>query len=131
MASNTQSNNTILVVEENQRTAFLLDFLLTREGYRVVSVNPTHQHSAFDQEEQPPRLILIGGKLSFADDNRMITLIRKQQNLQAVPIIVLVENFVKDKMLTALNAGANDFLLQPFDTQELVAQISRHTISLH
>lgn len=131
MASTNESNDTILVVEENQRTAFLLEFLLTREGYRVAYANPSHPHGAMEGEKQPPKLILMGSRVSFADNNRMITQIRKANGWKSVPIIVLIESFVKEKMLNALDAGANDFLLQPFDTQELVAQITRHTALMH
>ncbi|MDH5179086.1 MAG: response regulator [Gammaproteobacteria bacterium] len=131
MAASIKTNNTILIVEENQRMAFLLDFLLSREGYQVVSMNPVQEHEAIADDIQPPKLIIMGSRISFANNNRLITRIRNQQRWKSVPIIILIETFIKEKMKNALDAGANDFLLQPFDSKELVAQITRHTVCVH
>lgn len=131
MVSSSECNNTILVVEENQRIAFLLDFLLSREGYRVINVNPTRKQETIVEDEQPPKLIIMGSRVSFANNSSMISQIRNQQLWKRVPIIVLIDTYIKDKMREALNAGANDFLMQPFDSKELVAQITRHTVSVH
>ena len=61
----------------------------------------------------------------------MISNIRNQKSWENVPILILINNYEKQKMQRALEAGANDFLLQPFDQRELMAQIERHMVSLH
>ena len=131
MTNACEVKETILVVEDDQRMAFLLDFLLSREGYEVVSVNPAAQQGAIASGKKRPKLIILGDQVSFADNNRMIANIRSHQEWKMVPIIILIDNYIKEKMMRALDAGANDFLMQPFDSKELVAQIDRHTISLH
>lgn len=124
-------NNTILVVEEDARMAFLLDYLLSREGFNVIAINPHHQNHVMQEGNLSPRLIIMGNKASSDNDSGMITDIRRQQGWQNVPILVLVSNYEKQKMQRALDAGASDFLMQPFDQRELMAQIERHTITLH
>ena len=124
-------NNTILVVEEDARMAFLLDYLLSREGFTVISINPHHQNHVMQDGRLSPRLIIMGNKASCDNDSGMITDIRRQQGWQNVPILVLVSNYEKKKMQRAIDAGANDFLMQPFDQQELMAQIERHSIIIH
>lgn len=131
MANAVEVNNTILVVEEDQRIAFLLDFLLSREGYQVINVTPTQRYQAISGNTHPPKLIIMGSRVSFADNNELISRVRNHQQWKTVPIIVLIDTYVKEKMLGALDAGANDFLMQPFDSNELMAQISRHTVSVH
>ena len=124
-------NNTILVVEEDARMAFLLDYLLSREGYRVIAINPHHQNHVMNDENLSPKLIIMGNKASCDNNSGMIARIRNQAALKNVPILILVSNYEKQKMQRALEAGANDFLMQPFDQRELMAQIERHTVSLH
>lgn len=124
-------NNTILVVEEDARMAFLLDYLLSREGFRVIAINPGHQNHIMQDTCPSPRLIIMGNKVSCENDSGMITSIRNKQGWKNVPILVLVSNFEKQKMERALQAGANDFLMQPFDQRELMMQIERHMTSLH
>ena len=125
------ANNTILLVEEDARMAFLLDYLLSREGYRVIAINPHHQNHVMNDENLSPKLIIMGNKASCDNNSGMIARIRNQAALKNVPILILVSNYEKQKMQRALEAGANDFLMQPFDQRELMAQIERHTVSLH
>ncbi len=124
-------NNTILVVEEDARMAFLLDYLLSREGFNVIAVNPHHQNHVMQDGNLSPCLIIMGHKASSDNDSGMIMNIRNTQGWRNVPILVLVSNYEKQKMQRALEAGANDFLMQPFDQRELMAQIERHMINLH
>lgn len=124
-------NKTILVVEEDARMAFLLDYLLSREGFKVIAINPSHQNHVMQDGNLSPRLIIMGNKASCDNDSGMITRIRDQQGWKHVPILVLVSNYEKQKMQRALEAGANDFLMQPFDQRELMAQIERHMVILH
>ena len=130
MAAATE-NNTILVVEDDARTAFLLDYLLSREGYRVIAINPYHYNLIIRDEALSPRLIIMGNKISCENDSGMILDIRSHDGWQDVPILVLVSNYEKQKMQRAMEAGANDFLMQPFDQRELMMQIERHTVNLH
>jgi len=125
------ANNTILVVEDDARMAFLLDYLLSREGFKVIAINPSHQNHVMQGGGLSPRLIIMGNKASCDNDSGMISNIRSQQGWKNVPILILVSNYEKQKMQRALEAGANDFLMQPFDQRELMAQIERHMVSLH
>ena len=124
-------NNTILVVEEDARMAFLLDYLLSREGYKVIAINPGHQNHIMQQGNMTPRLIIMGNKASVENDSGMISDIRNQDDWKNVPILVLVSNYEKQKMERAMQAGANDFLMQPFDQRELMMQVERHMVSMH
>lgn len=124
-------NKTILVVEEDARMAFLLDYLLSREGFKVIAINPRHQNHVMQGGNPSPHLIIMGNKASCENDSGMITRIRDQQGWKHVPILVLVSNYEKQKMQRALEAGANDFLMQPFDQRELMAHIERHMVTLH
>ena len=127
----TDLNNTILVVEEDARMAFLLDYLLSREGYKVIAINPGHQNHIMQQNSMTPHLIIMGNKPSVDNDSGMISNIRNQDDWKNVPILVLVSNYEKQKMDRAMQAGANDFLMQPFDQRELMMQVERHMVSVH
>ncbi len=126
-----KTNNTILVVEEDPRMAFLLDYLLSREGYKVIAINPNHQNHIMQEGCLSPCLIIMGNRVSSKNNSGMITDIRNLQGWKNIPILILVSIYEKQKMQQALEAGANDFLMQPFDQRELMAQIERHMVNLH
>jgi DNA-binding response OmpR family regulator len=93
----------ILVVDEDEQIAYLLDYLLSREGYRVTTITQKDQASRVIDENEPPHLVFMGDMISYADNNQIIQDITR-----------------------ALSAGATDFIVQPFNSAELVAQIERH-----
>lgn len=125
----TLSQGTILIVENNEPTAYLLDFLLSREGYKVISViNDEQLHDSL--QLSPPQLIIINSRLSYQQGNQLIVMCRAQHGWQDVPILMLSPDYVSDEISSALNAGANDYIVQPFQHAELIGQVGRHVHSL-
>ncbi|MCL2089307.1 MAG: response regulator transcription factor [Oscillospiraceae bacterium] len=109
----------ILVVDDDTNICELLRLYLEKEGYGVVI--------AYDGEEaltkfsaQSPNLVLLDVMLPNLDGWQVCREIRKKSN---VPIIMLTakgETF--DKVL-GLELGADDYVVKPFDTKEIVARI--------
>jgi len=122
-------NKTILVVEEDQLISFLLEYLLCREGYRVISITPAQHEYYFARIELPPHLIIMGDKLSDVDNNRLISGIRNSQTWREVPIILLTQYHEKHSIERALDSGADDILMQPFHQRALMAQIEHHIVN--
>ena len=122
-------NKTILVVEEDQLIAFLLEYLLHREGYRVITITPVQYEHYFAGIKLPPQLIIMGDKLSHQANNRLINDIRNCQAWREVPIILLTRHHEKQAIERALDSGADDILMQPFHQSELMAQIERHIVN--
>ena len=124
-----EKNKTILVVEENQLIAFLLEYLLRREGYRVISITPQQYEHYFAGIKLPPQLIIMGDKLSQRANGRLISDIRNCQAWREVPIILLTRHHEKQAIERALDSGADDILMQPFHQSELMAQVERHIVN--
>ncbi len=116
----------ILVVDNDEQIAYLLDYLLSREGFRVTTVTSPAQASKVIGESEPPQMVFMGDMISSADNNSMIANIRELQRWKNVPIIIMAANYIKNEITQALKAGATDFIVQPFNSAELVAQIERH-----
>ncbi len=116
----------ILVVDEDEQIAYLLDYLLSREGFRVTTVTQRDQASRVIDENEPPHMVFMGEMISYADDNHIIQAIRDKQRWKRVPIIIMAANYIKQDITQALTAGATDFIVQPFNSAELLAQIERY-----
>lgn len=129
MNINMFSQGTILVIENNEPSAYLLDFLLSREGYKVISATSDEQLND-SLQLNPPQLIILNSRLSYQHSDQLITLCRAQGGWQEIPILMLSTDYVSDEISSALNAGANDYIVQPFNHMELIGQIGRHVHSL-
>lgn len=108
----------ILVVDADPTNAKLLRFLLTDEGYEVVTAKtPTEALANIDQE--PVNLIILDTALPEMDGLQLCCEIRLRHTM---PIMfVSAQGEVKDKV-TALRAGADDYVVKPFDPNEVLAR---------
>lgn len=109
----TQQLCTLLLVEEEpilrEITAFRLELL----GYEVVSWEGAHQANVWLQG-QLPGLILVGqvaetGALEFLNH------LSNDQRTSEIPVVFLSGSSDLDEVQKAYNAGADEFLVTPYD----------------
>ena len=122
---------TILVIQDNQKSAYLLDFLLSREGYEVIAATGCYETETLIGKILPPKLIILDFGISKANNNRLIAMIKKRTDWGNTPVLMLVSQYDKTRVTSALDAGASDYILQPYSHDELLKQIHRHSESVH
>lgn len=109
----------ILVVDDDLNICELLRLYLTKEGYDVVIANDGMSAVTTFQEESPS-LVLLDIMLPKLDGWQVCREIRK---FSETPIIMLTaKGEVFDRVL-GLELGADDYVVKPFDTKEIVARI--------
>lgn len=109
----------ILVVDDEDPIAKILDFNLRKEGYDVIVANDGEKavELAFSED---PDLILLDLMLPKKDGMEVCREVRAQKN---IPIIMLTaKNSEIDKVL-GLEFGADDYVTKPFSTRELMARV--------
>ena len=116
---------TVLVVEDDQHIAEVLRFMLERQGYRVVHLADGRAASAHVAASQAPGLVLLDVMLPYVDGFEIVGLIRAQPGWQEVPVLMLTAKNTERDTVRALDAGANDFVIKPFQPQELLARVRR------
>ena len=122
---------TILVIQDDRKSAFLLDYLLSREGYQVIATNGVYETETLIGKIHPPKLIILDIGISNANENKLIALIKEKTEWGNTPVLLLVSEYNQTQVSSALNAGANDYIVQPFTHSELLTQIHRHSESVH
>jgi DNA-binding response OmpR family regulator len=110
----------ILIVEDEfpMRTA-LVD-VLEGEGYRVLTAVDGESALSRAIKEQPD-LILLDVMMPKLDGFGVCAELRRMGN--AVPILMLTAKGQVDDRITGLDAGADDYLVKPFSTEELLARV--------
>ena len=109
----------ILIVDDDNNIAELISLYLTKECYDTHIVNDGEEAlRAF--EEYNPNMILLDLMLPGIDGYQVCREIRTHSN---VPIIMLsAKGEIFDKVL-GLELGADDYIMKPFDSKELVARV--------
>lgn len=109
----------IMVVDDDKNICELLRLYLEKEGYQVVIANDGKEAVELN-EKGDPELILLDIMLPQLDGWQVCREIRKKSQ---VPIIMLTaKGEVFDKVL-GLELGADDYIVKPFETKEVVARI--------
>ena len=109
----------ILIVDDDNNIAELISLYLTKECYDTHIVNDGEEAlAAFDT--YGPNMILLDLMLPGIDGYQVCREIRTKSN---VPIIMLsAKGEIFDKVL-GLELGADDYIMKPFDSKELVARV--------
>ena len=113
------SKQKIMIVDDDNNIAELISLYLTKECFECKIVNDGEEAlSAFPSFQ--PNLILLDLMLPGMDGYQVCREIRHKSN---VPIIMLsAKGEVFDKVL-GLELGADDYMIKPFDSKELVARV--------
>lgn len=114
-----------LVVEDDDHIAHLLQFMLERQNYRVHLARDGRAGKALIETIPPPAFALLDVMLPFHDGFELVGVVRAQPGWQQVPVIMLTAKTQERDIVRALDAGANDYVLKPFQPQELLARVRR------
>lgn len=126
MTSNQQNTSSVLVIEDDEHIAHLLKFMLERQGYRVDAAADGRAASDFIKNSTTiPSLILLDVMLPYVDGFELVSIARAREDWKTVPIIMLTAKTMEQDIVRALDAGANDYIMKPFQPNELLARLRR------
>jgi two-component system, OmpR family, KDP operon response regulator KdpE len=109
----------ILVIDDEVQICKLLEITLQSNDYKVIQAN-TARDGMIAAASHSPDLILLD--IGLPDENGQEVL-RKLREWYNKPIIILSVQSDEANIVKALDNGANDYLVKPFRTGELLARI--------
>lgn len=125
MVTDTQVAQSILIVEDDEDMVTLLQFFLEREGYQVILAKDGRQAREFIETLSPPKLALLDVMLPYHSGFDLVMQIKKKDSWKDVPILMLTAGTAERDIVRALDAGANDYIIKPFNPKELMARLRR------
>jgi putative two-component system response regulator len=114
----------ILLAEDNHFYRHAVASTLKEWGYEVIAVGDGV--AALDvlvSQPNPPRLAVLDWVMPKMDGLELCTRIRALRLPESPYLIVLTAKTAKADIISALNAGADDYVTKPFDREELQARI--------
>lgn len=120
--SQKQYKPNILVVEDEEPIALLVQYNLDKAGYDTRWAN-TGGKALDEIEKQVPDLILMDWMLPEISGIELSRQIRKNELLKGIPIIMLTARGQEEDKIKGFDAGVDDYVIKPFSVKELQARI--------
>ena len=112
----------ILVVEDEEPLAVLLQYNLEAEGFRVAAVQRGDE-AELAVAEDPPDLIILDWMLPGISGIELCRRLRSGRQASAIPIILLTARGEESDRIRGLTTGADDYVVKPFSVPELLARV--------
>ncbi len=113
------NNSDILIIDDEAPIRKMLEIALEANGYKV-SQAATAREGRIAAAMHQPDLILLDLGLPDGDGQEVLQSLREWYTK---PIVILSARSAEEEVVKALDRGANDYLIKPFRTGELLARI--------
>ena len=114
----------ILIVDDERAIADLLKLHLEEEGYVILTAQSVDKALKL-LEQGPVDLVMLDIGLPKLDGNTLCELIKTDETLKHIKVIMLTGKRLVGDMETAFSAGADLYMNKPYEWQRLLAHIQK------
>lgn len=112
----------ILVVDDEEDLQELVEYNLSKEGYRVTCVS-TGEQAIREARTQAPALIVLDLLLPNVDGLEVCKILKQDSRTKHIPIVMLTAKSEEADHVTGLELGADDYITKPFSPRVLLARV--------
>lgn len=112
----------ILAVDDNSVSLATIEQAL-KEKYEVIPLNSGVRALQYLKKNRPD-LILLDVRMASKDGVETLREIREMENCQNIPVIMLTSQNDKHTVLESFMLGADNYILKPFNVQDLHERIA-------
>jgi two-component system phosphate regulon response regulator PhoB len=113
----------VFLVEDEQSIITLVEYNLKKEGFKV-QFSSNGEEALKEIKAQEPDIVLLDWMLPDLSGLDICKSLKKDKKFQDIPIIMLTAKGQEEDKVSALNAGADDYITKPFGHAELIARIN-------
>ncbi|EHJ95441.1 phosphate regulon transcriptional regulator PhoB [Agrobacterium tumefaciens] len=112
----------VMIVEDEEALSVLLRYNLEAEGYLVETIGHGEEADIVLQESVPD-LLILDWMLPGVSGIELCRRLRARPNTERLPVIMLTARGEETERVRGLATGADDYLVKPFSTPELMARV--------
>jgi len=113
----------VFLVEDEQSIITLVEYNLKKEGFKV-AFSSNGEEALKEIKSYEPDIVLLDWMLPDLSGIDVCKSLKKDTKFQDIPIIMLTAKGEEEDKVSALNAGADDYITKPFGHAELIARIN-------
>lgn len=113
---------TIVIADDEPHVLRSLEFILKKQGYRVVTA--CNGEEAFDRvQESKPDLVFLDIQMPKMDGNTVLRKLREIVEYQDLYIVMITAKGQEVDRLNSLESGANEYITKPYSPRKLVSRV--------
>jgi len=116
------TTNNILLVEDEPAIREMVSLALERAGFSVVQAADAEEGERLLADALPD-LLLLDWMLPGISGIEMARRLRRDEYTRDLPVIILTARGEEDDRIRGLDVGADDYVVKPFSTRELISRI--------
>lgn len=114
---------TVLIVDDSRTSRRILRNLLEENGFTVVGDAENGELGYVKYKELKPDIVTMDITMPGMDGIEALSLIKRED--ENARVIMITAAGQKEKMVTALKRGADEFITKPFDEKEIISVLNR------
>ena len=104
----------ILVVDDSKTMRRILSQLLKKMGYEVLEAGDGVEAIQILQLNADIELLITDWNMPNMDGLELLQIVRKEEKFKDLKIVMVTANTGRAEVITALKAGANNYIAKPF-----------------
>ncbi|TPN83143.1 response regulator transcription factor [Mesorhizobium sp. CU2] len=113
----------VLICDDDPLLLELMEFRLRAKGYEVDKA--VDGAEALSKAQDRPDIIVLDAMMPKADGIEVLARIKGDPALSDTPVVMLTARKAEKDIVSALEKGADDYLVKPFIPEELLARLAR------
>ncbi|HWB60798.1 MAG TPA: response regulator [Chthoniobacteraceae bacterium] len=113
----------ILIAEDHHVSRHLLERNLANWGFQAVTVEDGEAALRILEGNNPPPIALLDWMMPKMDGSQVCQRVRQNKDLPYIYLIMLTAKSQKEDVASGLDSGADDYVIKPFDADELRARL--------
>lgn len=121
----TQASHTVLVVDDTPVTLRLLCSILQGANFRILTAGGSEEALQLIKT-QTPDIILLDAMMPGMNGFSLCRRLKQSDKYSDIPVIFITSLSQQEDIMEGFNAGGNDYIVKPFNRQELLARVRNH-----
>ncbi|HEU4901160.1 MAG TPA: response regulator [Flavisolibacter sp.] len=124
----TETDNSILLIDDDNRNIFALSAVLRAKGYKIVSALSAQEGIARMRSDKGIKVVLLDMMMPDMDGYQALHILKNDSELSAIPVFAVTAQAMVGDRERCLEAGADEYISKPVDVDFLLQLLKAHKV---
>jgi two-component system, cell cycle response regulator DivK len=124
----TEKENSILIIDDDNRNIFALSAVLRAKGYKTISASSAQDGIERMRSDRGINVVLLDMMMPDMDGYQALHILKNDSDLSAIPVFAVTAQAMVGDRERCLEAGADEYISKPVDVDFLLQLLKAHKV---